>query len=110
MKTNKLLKLTKQYFDEGYFDSRVRSLLNQSEFKDDEIDYLWEYIFKIQKKVLKTQGDSMNMSTLKAQISRLIGVDLSSNYTNTVNKSDLYKIYMYITSLPEEYLKDRLNG
>ena len=49
---------------------------------------------------------------MKKQIARLMGVELSGgNYNgNTLNKSDMYKIYVFITSLPKEYLKDRLDG
>jgi len=112
MKTNNLLKLVKEYLDEGYFDSRVRELLKQSSFTDDDIDYLWDYVFKIQTKVLRTKEETLTIGLMKKQISRLIGVEFSGSGYNgsTVNKADMYKIYVFITSLPIEYLKDRLDG
>lgn len=111
MKTNNLLKLVTDYFNEGYFDTRIRQLLKQTQFSDDEIDYLWDYVFKIQKRVLKGKAEALTMQTMKKEIGRLIGNPLSaSGYAGSpVGKNDLYKIYQYITSLPEEYLKDRLN-
>ena len=110
MKTNNLLRLVKEYFDEGYFDGQVRSILEKSTYTDEEIDYMWKYVFKIQRRVLKSQGNVLTMSTLKREIGRMTGIRLSDNYTNTVSKDDLFKLYQFITSLPSEYIKDRLDG
>ena len=112
MKTNNLLKLVQEYFSEGYFDSNVRDLLTNTSFIDDEIDELWDYVFKIQSMIMRSQKDTLTVTNMKKEVSRLIGVPLSGgNYNgSTVNKDDMHRIYQFITSLPKEYLKDRING
>jgi hypothetical protein len=112
MKTNNLLRLVKQYFQEGYFDTNIREILSTegSTFNDEQIDYMWDYVFKIQNELVKSRADTMTMSTMKREIGRLIGVQMDIGYASSpVGKKDLYKIYMFITSLPKEYLKDRMS-
>lgn len=106
----RIVEIADNLFQAGYFDIKVREILNKDKPSMDDEKELLDYIDKSQKIALSTPQGELSMREMKTRIFKLIGADYDSigydnySYGTTVSKKDLKKIYNFIIALPNEYI------
>lgn len=104
-----LKEMSQSYIKMGYFNPRIKQILEQSETKAEGVSKMLEYVSKCQKASIVDGRATMSMNDMKNQIFKMIGHEEAYRSTAPITKDEMTVIYSFIIQLPSEYFLEDTN-